>query len=347
MLSLVKFSIPLWPGLSPKEIVNDLYPFLEECGDIVSDLYFTCRIKPFDSDAMGGIIVPEEREVVINNAFVISEQFGIPISATFNNIHSSPSYQNYLIFIENLKPLYDKGLRVITIPHTSWLKFGLKDKFPELFVKNTILHRVNTAAETHKLFEAGFDYINLDRNLIRDFDMLDDIKSAKMIAERDFGRTLYTSLLFNEMCEGYCPIQNDHFAYNINRTINDEPFFHSEFGNIAPCKVKNEKSTEWLLKSASIPTYYSVMDHLSDRVDIFKMHGRESRSVFYNTLEIVRQFKQRTYINDDYRKSLSLLDEKQRAGWFKLTQTCKFNCWKCSACEDLAKIINIRKKKDV
>ena len=121
MLSNLEFSIPLWPGLSPEEIKKDLYPFLEECREVISDLYFTCRIPPFNQDAMGGIIVDEEIETVINNAFIIGEFADLPISATFNNTHVPATYENYLIFIKNLKPLYERGLRIITLPNTAWL----------------------------------------------------------------------------------------------------------------------------------------------------------------------------------------------------------------------------------
>ena len=105
MLEDIRFSIPLWPGLSPEEIENELFPFLDECGHIISDLYFTSRIPPFSSDAMGGIIVPEERTTVINNALVISNTFNIPLSATFNDITLSPSIKNYQTFVTNFRKL--------------------------------------------------------------------------------------------------------------------------------------------------------------------------------------------------------------------------------------------------
>ena len=35
-------------------------------------------------------------------------------------------------FIDNLKPLYEKGLRCITIPHGHWVAMGLKKHFPEM-----------------------------------------------------------------------------------------------------------------------------------------------------------------------------------------------------------------------
>ena len=334
MLDNIKFSVPLWPGLHPDEIEQNVFPFLEECGHLISDLYFTCRIAPFHSDAMGGIIVPEETSIVLNNAIAISERFDIPLSATFNNITVSPSYENYQTFIKNFRPLYERGITVVTIPNTAWLRFGLKKEFPDLFVKNTILNRVQTASEVAVLFNEGFDYINLDRVLMRDERTLKEIHEAKLSMEKKLGKKLYISLLYNEHCEGNCPVQVDHYVYNLNRTINDKAYFAGPMASISPCKIKEEDAELWALKAASIPSYYSELNRLSEFVDVFKMHGRESKNVFYKTVDIVRQFKRRELINDHYRQSLSVLADRDRKIWLKTIRNCKFNCWKCRVCED-------------
>ena len=48
------------------------------------------------------------------------------IRATFNNVNVSPKYDNYKLFVDNLKPLYDRGLRCITIPHAHWVAIDQK-----------------------------------------------------------------------------------------------------------------------------------------------------------------------------------------------------------------------------
>lgn len=336
MLNNIYFSIPLWPGLSPEDVDQFVYPFLEECGSVVSDLYYTSRIAPFHTDAMGGIIVSDEVSVVSNNALVISERFGIPLSATFNNIHVDPRYANYKTFVKGFRTLYDAGVRVVTIPHTSWLLFGLKDEFPGLVVKNTILHRVNTAAEVAKLFEAGFDYINLERCLMRNEDALKEIHKAKCVMEVRLGRSLYLSLLYNEMCEGYCPLSNDHYTSNVYRTQTDGAYFHTEFADISPCKTNDENSPAYVLKAGGIPSYYSYLGHLSKYVNVFKMHGRESRAVFLNTLSIVTQFVRRELIDDPYRTVLSKLPTTDRRAYLTKIKNCKFDCWNCTLCDTLA-----------
>jgi len=334
MLDNIRFSLPLWPGLHPEEIEKEVFPFLAECGHLVSDLYFTSRIPPFKSDAMGGIIVPEERATVMTNALAIGEQFGIPLSATFNDITLSPSRANYDTFVKHYRPLYEAGVAVVTIPNTAWLRFGLKREFPNLFVKNTILNRVQTAAQVAALFEDGFDYINLDRELMRDERTLREIRDAKQVMERRLGKRLYLSLLYNEGCEANCPIHADHYSYNLNRTVKDPAYFESEMHDISPCIIKQDNMDLWHLKSASIPSYYSELDRLAGLVDVFKMHGRESRTAFYESVNIIKQFKRRELISDPFRELLTPLPERDRKIWLKTIRNCRFNCWKCRVCED-------------
>ena len=135
-----QFSLALYPDLSPEYIMNDLIPFLSKHRDSIFDIYFTTRISPFDQDAMGTIFTNEDTETLINNAMVIQEATGIPVSATFNNKFISPNYQNMKIWIDSFKSLYDIGIRSVTLPFTSWLMFGeIQKVYPDLYIKNTIL----------------------------------------------------------------------------------------------------------------------------------------------------------------------------------------------------------------
>lgn len=339
MLKDIQFSLPLWPGLSPDEIENDVFPFLDECSHVISDIYFTSRMAPFNQDAMGGFIVAEERDVVTNNALFVADKYNLPLSATFNNININPSYATYQTFVKNFAQMYEQGVDVVTIPHTSWLRFGLKREFPDLFVKNTILHGVKTAAEVARLFEEGFDYVNLDRVLMRDEDALKAVNEAKTVMEKKLGKKLYLSLLYNEMCEGYCPVQKDHFAYNMHRAQETPAYFKSEMAGISSCIIREHTSPLYILKAASIPSYYSELERLSKYVDVFKMHGRESKHVFYNSMDIIRSFVRREPIQDPYRRVLSNLSAKERGAFFNTIKNCKFDCWKCSVCETLAQRI--------
>ena len=80
------FSLPINPKLSEHFVVNTFLPFLEEYKEYILDLYFTCRIPPFDQDAMGDCFA--ENQALIQSAkifekLLISDIYNLPIS---NNI---------------------------------------------------------------------------------------------------------------------------------------------------------------------------------------------------------------------------------------------------------------------
>lgn len=336
MLTNVKFSMPIWPGLTPDEIINDVIPVLRNARNTISDLYFTARVPPFMSDAMGGIIVTDEQIQVINNAVFISNETGIPLSATFNNTSVNPRFENYKTFVEEFTPLYEANIKTVTIPFVTWMRYGLKEQFPDLFVKNTILQRLSEPAEVARYYAEGFDYINLDRNVMRNEDRLKEIVEAKTTMEDKLGKKLYLSLLVNEMCESYCSVQDDHYNYNFDRTESDPSYFDSNMRNTASCVIQDTQSARYILKAASIPAYYSQFDHYSNYVDVFKLHGRESKSVFYNSLDLVDRFSNRKPLDDPYRRILDQLPEKQKDIYLQYIKNCKFNCWKCKVCDNLA-----------
>ena len=204
------FSLPLNPKLDHNQF-NLLLEFLSHNKDYIRDIYFTCRIAPFNQDAMGDVF-DSEPEDLIYNALIIQEQFSIPVSATFNNIQVRPDQANLDLFIENFRPLYDRGIRSATIPHTTWVLTGqIQKAFPELEIKNTILRGVNTAADVAKQAESGFDYINIDRDLMRNRDELIKIRKA---ADK---YNIKIALLANESCLGSCPIMDEHYHFNNTR----------------------------------------------------------------------------------------------------------------------------------
>ena len=139
------FSLPINPKLSEEFVVNTFFHFLKEYREYILDLYFTCRIPPFDQDAMGDFL---STEALIASAIYISNQSDIPLSATFNNIWVRPDQKNLDLWIKEFAPIYNAGVRVVTLPHTSWVSTGqIQSAFPDLFIKNTILREVTRPNE--------------------------------------------------------------------------------------------------------------------------------------------------------------------------------------------------------
>ncbi|MGY8865282.1 MAG: hypothetical protein ACKVJK_06580, partial [Methylophagaceae bacterium] len=143
---------------------------------------------------MGDVFV-NDHEDLIENAIILQEQTGVSISATFNNIQVRPTQENLDLWIKNFRPLYERGVKSATIPHTHWVMTGqIQQHFPQLLIKNTILREVATAADVAKQAESGFKYINIDRDLIRNRDEL--IKIDKVRKKYN----IKVALLSNEGC---------------------------------------------------------------------------------------------------------------------------------------------------
>jgi len=328
------FSVPLNPKLSESQF-NEFVQFLNEYKDWIYDIYFTCRIPPFVQDAMGDII-PSEEDVVfaINTALHVQESTGIPISATFNNIMVMPTQENLDLFIEEFTPVYEAGVRSATIPHTHWMSTGqIKKAFPELMVKNTILRNVTEPRDIVKLSEAGFDYINIDRDLMRDYEQLKRIKKAKEVAG------VKIALLANEGCAGGCIMMDEHYQYNNTRMLGMPQYFNSAISRVS-CPKWDAQDPSIPLKTASLTPWREDWEELRKDygIDVFKMHGRESTSRLWETMQIIKKYAAEEEILfdqfDDFLKETNLKDKPINV-WRKKIQTCKFDCWDCKFCDKI------------
>ena len=341
------FSLPINPKAPPEFIQNEFIPFLMEHKDYIYDLYFTCRMPPFIQDAMGDVFVSSESEFnAVHNALAISAQTGIPLSATFNNVNVIPNDKNLTVFLVNFQRLYDAGVRCITIPFTHWVPI-IKKTFPDLFIKNTILRNVTRANEIVTLAEAGFDYINLDRDLMRDEQALIEIKAAKDWVRKAMGKDIMLSLLANEGCRGNCPLMDEHYQYNNTRSGDAPQYFNSA--------ISNRSCSEWALldksyhlKVANIPPWREDWERFRELgIDVFKMHGREYIGRLKESMEIIRKYAKGDAILfpnfDEYLEEANMKDRPINA-WRQKIRTCKFDCWSCNYCD---KVIESRVKEDL
>ena len=135
------FSVPINPKLDPDFIKNEYLQFLIRNKDLIYDLYFTTRMPPFTQDAMGDVFYTQDMEFqVIEMALWLSNESGIPLSATFNNLYVRPDQKNLETWIHNFESLYNAGVKIVTLPHTSWVLTGeIQKQYPELYIKNTCL----------------------------------------------------------------------------------------------------------------------------------------------------------------------------------------------------------------
>lgn len=330
------FSLPINPKI-PEDLVNNTFiPFLLEHKDYIFDLYFTCRMPPFEQDAMGDLF--ENNQQTTYNALYISKKTGIPLSATFNNIFVRPDQENLDLFIKYFKFVYDQGVRIATIPHTSWLMTGqIQKEFPELYIKNTILREVTRPNEIVSLAKAGFHYINLDRDLMRDRDQLTAIKEAKDYCE-SIGKPVKLSLLANENCWGGCPIMTEHYHYNNTRKVDNPEFFADPISRIS-CSSWDLKDSAHSLKAAILPPWKEDWIEFIDLgIDVFKMHGRESASRLKESMDIIQNWAQdNKYLFPNFDEFIHdiHIENKPIDIWREKIKNCKFDCWKCNYCESV------------
>lgn len=334
------FSFPLNPKLTEHEFTEVITPFLIKNKNIISDFYFTSRIPPFANDAMGdNFLNSSNLNGLFENALFLQKNTGVPASATFNNIHVNPKLENLNNFIKNFEPFYDKGIRIATIPFTSWVMTGqLQYEFPELKIKNTILQSIRNSQEVWQLCEAGFDYINLERTLMRNREELLRIIKARNYFYEKTKKYVELSLLANENCLGWCPIMNEHYSYNSQRVIEDPQFFYSSLSNVS-CSKWDYEISGVELKSANIPPWRDDWDDfMGIGIDVFKLHGRESKDKMYHSLNIIQNYVNgKEILYDDFESYTEDIKTKLVTKWRDKIKTCKNECWDCGYCDEIGK----------
>lgn len=335
------FSLPINPKMDERFMLETFVPFLNLNHQYIRDLYFTCRIPPFIQDAMGDVYTESEMyQAATINALKVGELSDIPLSATFNNIHVDPSMDNLRTWCQYFQPIYDAGVRIVTLPHTHWVASGMIQKiFPDLFIKNTILRNVDKPRDIVNLAKAGFHYINLDRDLMRDADALYRIKQAKEYCIRE-GMPVELSILTNEGCWGGCPMMDEHYQYNCSKgPDNDVQYFANEI-SIQSCEKWDTFDSSTSLKAANLPPWKEDWEEFINYygIDCFKMHGREDMMRLKESMDIVERWSKNEPMLfpefDKYTEDIGL-EDKPIDIWRDKIKTCKFECWDCNYCESV------------
>ena len=324
------FSLPIFPGITNEEFENVIKPFIEENKHSIYDFYATIRISPFDQDVMWG--TDEINDDLIETALKWQKTFDIPVTCTFNDKFINPSLRNRDIWIENFKPLYEKGLRRVILPFLHWLFDGkIRKEFPELFIKNTILQELG---DPQKIYEHAkhYDFLYLDRNLMRDKDTLKILPVLKRKIKQDFNKDIVFSLLVNEGCRGKCPVQQEHYLFNAKRVKEEAPYFLNPI-SLFTCNRWSFEDPAYFLKVSDLAPDRKVFEEMLKYFDVFKLHGRSEASLFEDSLMIIKNW------NDGKdplpgKKALIQASVKDYDKWLKDTENCKFQCWNCKKCEN-------------
>ena len=332
------FSLPINPKLDKQFTDGIFIPWLTKYKAYIKDLYFTCRMPPFVQDAMGDVFAGDISQLVFNS-IVISRETEIPISATFNNIYVRPDQEGLDLFIHNFKQIYDQfNVRIATIPHTTWVASGqIQSAFPDLKIKNTIIRNVCKANDIVNLAKAGFHYINLDRDMMRDKNGLLEIKRAKEYCKK-IGKPVEISLLANEGCWGGCSIMDEHYHFNSTRQGKSPQFFMDPISTNS-CSKWDIEDPSSSLKAANLPPWREDWEEFLDLgIDVFKMHGRENMMRLKESMDIIERWAKEDELLfpefDEYMDDLKVKDAPINL-WREKIKTCKFDCWDCNYCESV------------
>ena len=332
------FSLPINPKLDKQFTDGIFIPWLTKYKPYIKDLYFTCRMPPFVQDAMGDTFAGDISQLVFNS-LVISRETEIPISATFNNIYVRPDQEGLDLFIHNFRQIYDQfNVRIATIPHTTWVASGqIQSAFPDLKIKNTIIRNVCKANDIVNLAKAGFHYINLDRDMMRDKNGLLEIKKAKEYCKK-IGKPVEISLLANEGCWGGCSIMDEHYHFNSTRQGKSPQFFMDPISTNS-CSKWDIEDPSSSLKAANLPPWREDWEEFLDLgIDVFKMHGRENMMRLKESMDIIERWAKKDELLfpefDEYMDDLKVKDAPINL-WREKIKTCKFDCWDCNYCESV------------
>ncbi len=312
--------------------------------DLIYDINFTCRIPPFHTDAHGVFIDSALNRAHLEDMLFLRDQLKIKVSPVFNNIYVPPVIENLELFIENFKPLYDRGIRSITQPHSLWMRFGLLQKhFPDLEIKNTVLRRLKSAQDFWNFAELGFDYVNIDRVLMRDLKSLKEIKGAQKKFHEKHGKYVILSMLTHEGCLGNCRYWEEHYQHTITHPdINSSEKCDAVFNHI---KLMNDCSSAPLysLKKVFLSPFREDLEEIAQYFDVIKVAGRKTPQTNYEHLTVwfplltgtdIFALPPNVLIRKCHEEGAESLKESLNK-WRKIIKNCRFQCWNCDVCEEL------------
>lgn len=323
------FSLPFNSLLTKREVQERYLPFVKRYREFLYDIYFSISLPPFVNDAMGqGEINASRNRDIVRFLLSVQEHSGVEISATFNNVSVSPDWKNMELFIGNFRRYYEMGIRSVTLPHMHWMLSGeIKRAFPKLKVKNTVLRKVNTPQQYADHCEAGFDVVNIDRVNIRDRDNLKRLKRAYDKYKKPM------VILVNEGCRGQCPAMDEHYAVNCAAGA---PYFKHDISRFT-CPLWSSQDQAYHLKIADMPPWREDFEEILEYVQILKLHGRSEKNLLFYSMRIVQNYAEgkEHLTNPDFFLQRDY-DKEKLAKWRKHTKNCKFECWNCNVCEELA-----------
>lgn len=348
--SRIKFTISLSPGLTRGNLnilsSRNTIDLLNKFKHRIHDINFTYHMEPFLVDAHGVYLSEIEQRAHFSEIVNIQEKTGIVVTPVFNNIYTPNTRETLDVFIKNFRKIYELGIRSISVPHILWMKIGrLYKEFPDLHIKNTVLRRVTNGQDFWNNAEAGFDYVNIDRVLIRDIDKLKEIKNAQQLFLKKTGKLVLISILEGEGCLGSCALWDEHYQHTLTNPDTTESLKSSletfRYPQEFSCNAIGEPDFN-VFRSVGFPFLNEDIDEICKYIDVIKLAGRRSIHSLNDCINTIKEFDNPNgelakKLPSQYEYILEPNSEKRKKFdiWRNTIKSCRFQCWKCSACSDL------------
>ncbi|MBW1902525.1 MAG: hypothetical protein JRJ20_12940, partial [Deltaproteobacteria bacterium] len=351
-ISKIKFTLSVSPIATVQKFLrnDNILKLFQLYSDLIYDINFTCRIAPFHTDAHGVFVDSDLNQAHLEDMLFLQDELKIKVSPVFNNVYVPPTEENLKLFVENLKPLYERGIRSITQPHSLWMRYGLLQKqFPDLEIKNTVLRRLKSAQDFWNFAELGFDYVNIDRVLMRDLKSLKEIKRAQKTFQEKHGKYVALSMLTHEGCLGNCRFWEEHYQHTLTHPgINSSEECDAVFNRV---KLMNDCSSVplYALNKVFLPPFRADLEEIAQYFDVVKVAGRKTPHAIYEHLTVWFPLLNgngpfalppnvliRKCFSDGAEQIKDLLNN-----WRKIIKNCRFQCWDCRACEELQEQVGL------
>jgi len=339
------FSLPLGNIALEDNFFTDTYePVLKKYKDYISDIYFTYKTEIFGGDAMSNNLKIENR-IILEKVQYIQDKYNIECCPTFNNVFLEITPQMMSDFLKLVSKLSAIGIKQIQVPYQHIMRIlKLKQKFPDIKFKNSVLQNVHTLQHVYLAAEAGYEIINIDRNIMRNEKELKKIPKLKENIKEKFGLDIKIVLLANETCLGHCPIMDEHYAYNA-LSRNSIPYFGNEILSCESCsKWFNDIAN--VLRIANFLPEKEYYDRLLQYIDIIKLHGRSDMPLLKSSLNIVKDYCEgNKYVdmeNSEFKYLYKYADDDDIKTYKKIIKNCYFQCWNCGYCDKIGEKITKR-----
>ena len=329
--------------------------------DEIDDIYFGKEFL-FDNGIKyiryGNVMNVYASDEQVDYLFKIQREFDISISLTMNSLNPPKELvldktilKEFLLFI---KSFYDRGLRVCTISDVHLIKTGILQKhFPLMKWKNTVNHNISDTQSFINFAHLGYDYIQLDRSLVRNISELKKIHKVNL----KYKKKLY--LLASEYCMYNCPFKSEHDLLNEQLQDSSSYFYgQNKLSHVSCDNWRNSNlvtmpriGVDLLLKNQA------MADEYLKYVDVFKLSGRmaildnhkDSKQIFINGFnsfsEKLNNDIKIEKINITYSKHVknkndinNRFNTKDGHNLIDILSNCKNQCYDCHKCEELFEI---------